>query len=176
MHSWYKLKELDCYCSFVLQSLFCFFPCFIDDWKCDQYRWINNKVAKLPSKNPFLRKTYFVSDSPKGPCLDFRKHAYELLPFNGLVLFHYLGDEKSYVPFSHRNKKKNKYQAFVRTCPSIVEKLKIDCQTATAKQVYRKSVMTDHALSYQPVFEPKNYQQVYRKLQEQSFKPTKDIA
>ena len=133
---------------------------FIDDWKCDQYRWINNKVAKLPAKDPFLRKTYFVSDSPKGPCSDFRKHAYELLPFNGLVLFHYLGDEKSFVPFSHRNKKKNTDQAFVRTCPSAIEKIKIDCKTATAKQVYRKSVVTDHALSHQPVFEPKNYQQV----------------
>jgi len=99
MHSWYKIKELDCDCSFVLQSLFGFFPSFIDDWKCDQYRWINNKVAKPPSKNPFLRNTYFVSDFPNGPCPDFRKHAYEMLPFNGLVLFHYLGDEKSYVSF-----------------------------------------------------------------------------
>jgi len=83
-----------------------------------------------------------------------------LLPFNGLVLFHYLGDEKLYIPFSHRNKRKNTDQAFVRTCPSTIEKIKIGCKTSTAKQVYRKSVVTDHSLSYQSVFEPKNYQQV----------------
>ena len=34
---------------------------FVDDWKCDQYRWINSKVAKLLAKDSFLRKTYFVS-------------------------------------------------------------------------------------------------------------------
>jgi len=92
------------------------FP-LIDDWKCDRYRWINNKVAKLSAKHPFLKKSYFVSDSPKGACANFRKHAYGLLSFNGLVLFHYLGDEKVYIPFAHRSKKKNTDQPFIHTCP-----------------------------------------------------------
>ena len=78
---------------------------FKDDWKSDQYRWINNKVARLPKKEPFVKKTYFVSDSPTGPCNEFKKHAYELIQSNNYVLIHYLGNEKTFIPFSHRNKK-----------------------------------------------------------------------
>ena len=138
--------------------LFLFY--FEDDWKSDQYRWNNNKVAKLPKKNPLLKKTYFVSDSPTGPCSGFRKHAYELLPSNNYVLIHYLGDEKTFIPFAHRNKKNNTDQPFIRTCPSTIERIKNECKTTTAKKVYRNNIMTNHSPSYQSVFQPKNYQQV----------------
>ena len=32
-----------------------------------------------PKKDPVVKKTYFVLDSPSGPCNDFRKHSDELL-------------------------------------------------------------------------------------------------
>ena len=107
---------------------------FEGDWKCDHHRWVNNKVARLPKKDPFMKKTYFVSDSPTGPCNDFRKHAYELIPPNNYVLIHYLGDEKAALPFAHRNSK-NTEQVFIRTCPSTMEKMKNECKTSTATKV-----------------------------------------
>ena len=133
---------------------------FQDDWKCDGHRWVNNKVGRLPKKDPVVKKTYFVSDSPTGLCNDFRKHAYELLPANNCVLIHYLGNEKASIPFAHGNKKKNMEQAFIRTCPSTIEKLKNECKTSTATKVYHKSVMTDSEPSHRSVLQPKNYQQV----------------
>ena len=101
-----------------------------------------------------------MSDSPTGPCNEFKKHAYELIQSNNYVLIHYLGNEKTFIPFSHRNKKNNKEQPFIRTCASTIIKLKNECKKFTAKKVYRDKVMTDHETSYQAVFQPKNYQQV----------------
>ena len=132
---------------------------FKDDWKCDQHRWVNNKVARLPKKNPVIKKTYFVLDSPIGPCNEFKKHAYELLPSNNYVLIHYLGDEKASIPFAHRNKKNNTDQPFIRTCPSTIETMKNECKTSTAAKVYRKGVVMGSGLSHQSVMQPKNYQQ-----------------
>ena len=143
---------------------FCYISLFFeDDWKCDQHRWVNNKVARLPKKDPVIKKTYFVSDSPTGPCNDFRKHAYELLLPNNYVLIHYLGDEKASIPFAHRNKKKNTEQPFILTCPSTLEQIKNECKTSTATKVYRKNVITGSGSSHQSVIQPKNYQQVENK-------------
>ena len=112
-------------------------------------------MARLPKKDPFVKKTYFVLDSPSGPCNDFRKHSDELLSPNNCVLIHYLGDEKASIPFAHRNKKKNTEQAFIRTCPSTIEKIKSECKTFTAAKVYRKNVTTNSEPSHQSVLQPK---------------------
>ena len=52
---------------------------FIEDWRCDQCRWVNGGVAKLPRSAPRLRKVYFDVDLPNGPSKEFQKHAYQLL-------------------------------------------------------------------------------------------------
>ena len=31
----------------------------IDDWRCDQLRWSNQGVQKLPRKDPTIKKSYF---------------------------------------------------------------------------------------------------------------------
>ena len=31
----------------------------IDDWWCDQFRWSNQGVQKLPTKDPTIKKSYF---------------------------------------------------------------------------------------------------------------------
>ena len=131
-----------------------------DDWKCDQYRWINDGVAKLPKKDPVVKKTYFLCDTPTGPSTEFKRHAYELIPANNYVLVHYLGNENIAIAFPHGNSKQNTRKAYVRTCPSVMEKMKTECNLSTAKKVYHKNIMTDHLPSYQSVFQPRNYQQV----------------
>ena len=102
-----------------------------------------------------------MSDSPTGPCYEFKKHVYELIQSNNYVLIHYLGNEKtSYHLLIETKKATLKEQPFIRTCASTIVKLKNECKTFTAKKVYRNNVMTDHETSYQAVFQPKNCQQV----------------
>ena len=47
---------------------------YTDDWKCDQYRWVNQGVTKLPRKDPIIRKLYFSLDTPNGPCREFKQY------------------------------------------------------------------------------------------------------
>ena len=72
----------------------------LEDWRCDQYRWSNQGVRRLPRKDPHVKKSYFHVDTPNGPSREFVKHAYQLLPPNSgnVVLLHYMGDEKAAVP------------------------------------------------------------------------------
>ena len=119
-----------------------------DDWKCDQYHWINDGVAKLPKKDPVVKKTYFLCDTPTGPSAEFKWHAYEFIPANNYVLVHYLGNENIAIAFPHGNSKQNTRKAYVRTCPSVMEKMKTECNFSTAKKVYHKNIMTDHLPSY----------------------------
>ena len=50
----------------------------VDDWRCDQYRWINQGVTKLPHKEPKLKKFYLDTDTPNGPSKEFQKHGYHM--------------------------------------------------------------------------------------------------
>ena len=56
-----------------------FFFYFSDDWKCDQYRWKNQGVTKLPRRNPVILKTYFVADTTNGINKSFKRNAYQLI-------------------------------------------------------------------------------------------------
>ena len=101
---------------------------FIDDWRCDQYRWCNSGVKKLPKHSPKIKKSYFQIDSPdNGASHAFTKHAYQLLSpttdKGNAVLIHYLGNEAAAVDFPHGNSSQLT-RAHVRTCPSVIEKLK----------------------------------------------------
>ena len=92
---------------------------FTDDWRCDQYRWVDQGMKHLPKKMPRVKKSYIHIDSVHGPSADFRRHTYELNPPNNLVLIHYLGDEGAAVDFPHGNQQ-NESRNFVRTCPSLL--------------------------------------------------------
>ncbi len=50
-----------------------------DDWRCDQYRWRNQGVTKLPRGDPVIRKMYFVADTNNGISKDFQRNAYQLI-------------------------------------------------------------------------------------------------
>ena len=46
-------------CMLVL-TVYCTFILCLDDWRSDQYRWVNQGVHLLPKKNPVIRKTYIT--------------------------------------------------------------------------------------------------------------------
>ena len=82
-----------------------YFNIVTDDWRCDQYRWINHGVRQLPKKEPRIKKSYFQLSTPRGASAEFSRHAYQLLPptNNNAVLIHYLGNEKAATPYPHGN-------------------------------------------------------------------------
>ena len=57
----------------------------IDDWGCDQYRWYNNGITKLPRAKPLVRKYYFSIDTSKKRSNNFTRHAYKLIDSDNMV-------------------------------------------------------------------------------------------
>ena len=64
-----------------------------EDWRCDQYRLDNQGVARLPRKNPKVRKLYFNADTPTGSSKEFQRRTYQLLEDKSLTLVQYIGGE-----------------------------------------------------------------------------------
>jgi len=115
----------------------------LDDWRCDQYRWVNQGVTKLPRKDPKIRKLYFDSDTPNDPSKDFQRHAYQLLSEKTLTVIHYQGDESASVDFCHRSATKHLDQAFKRTCPSQLKMFEQLCTSDKANVVYKRGGVTE---------------------------------
>ena len=132
----------------------------IDDWRCDQYRWVNNAVRKLPKRQPVVKKTYFQADTPKGPCSEFVKHSYELIPSNGYVLIHYFGNERAACEFTHGNSKQHMERKYTRTCPSVLRSVENECAVSSTAKVYRKNITNKVPTTHMPVLHARNSQQV----------------
>ena len=130
-----------------------------DDWRCDQYRWVNQGVKRLPKREPKVKKSYFNIQTPKGPSSDFSKHAYELDPTNNFTLIHYLGDESAANDFPHGNKK-NDNRAHIRTCPSVLKELTTKCNKSTTSRVYKSAITSLPPVAHMPVLQPRNSKQV----------------
>lgn len=106
----------------MLQSYFIMLTfCYVDDWKCDQYRWVNQGVTKLPRAKPVLRKMYFSLDSPEGPSQEFQRYAYQLLSNMSVTLIQYLGDEKAVIHFPHGNMKFHMGKKAYSDVPIVLE-------------------------------------------------------
>ena len=153
---------------------------FIDDWRCDQYRWCNKGVKKLPKHDPKIKKSYFQIDTPdNGASHEFMKHAYQLLSpatdKGNAVLIHYLGNEAAARDFPHGNNSQSK-RAHVRTCPSVIEKLKKSCTHGTAATVYRNLIADVPPSTHIAVLQPKDTRQVknIKSQQQKTFKLTHD--
>ena len=117
-----------------------------NDWRCDQYRWVNGGVTKLPRHQPVLKKHYFYADTREGKTKEFQRHAYQLIDNDLLTLVHYVGDETKADDFSHGNSKGINNKTFIRTCPSTLHNLKDSCAMNTASQVYKKEVSSMNCL------------------------------
>lgn len=79
---------------YVWPTFFCKFN--IENYKCDQYRWLNSGPKEIPRKNPLVKKQYFIGKLPQGKTQAFQKHCYVLVGDNRLpypVLLHYIGGE-----------------------------------------------------------------------------------
>ena len=132
------------------------------DWRCDQYRWVNQGVHKLPKTDPQVKKSYFRISLPDGPSNVFIKHAYNLLPpsDNMTTVIHYLGDEKAAVPFPHGNATTNSQRSYVRTCPSVLKTLEEECKVATPIKAYRDEITKVPPSTHLSVKQPRNIKQV----------------
>ena len=134
----------------------------IDDWRCDQYRWTNQGVTKLPRKpQPKIKKHYFHASTPEGISKDFQKHAYQLLNNENLTLIHYLGDESIATTYPHGNNIHHPESTFIRTCPSTMSALGASLKTEKASVLYKKSVASmNTSPELVPVVVPRNMQQL----------------
>jgi hypothetical protein len=109
----------------------------IDDWRCDQYQWINNGSSTVSTEDGYLlHRKYFkiklpgMKSSRKKRAIgstSFTRSAYYLESNPELVLVRYAGDESSYSPFPHGNNKTDNRE-FVRTCPSVIKQMKEDSE------------------------------------------------
>ena len=117
-------------------------------------------MRKLPRKDPLVKKSYFQTVTSKGPSADFSRHSYELInKDDGVVLVHYMGDEKVAEGFSHGNSKINE-RVHVRTCPSVLRRLDEKCITDTTAKVYKSEVTEVPLTSHISVLSPRNSKQV----------------
>ena len=139
-----------------------------EDWRCDQYRWDNQGVARLPRKNPKVRKLYFNADTPTGSTKEFQRHAYQLLDDKSLTLVHYIGDEGAAKEFPHRGAKQQTDKPFVRTCPSYLKTCEEMCKNEKANVVYKKEVASMKCKpEHVAIQTPRNMQQLRNLRQKQ---------
>ena len=111
------------------------------DWRCDKIKWNCKGNHKLPrGKRPLFNKMYFslaTSDSTATgeKC---NKHGYALLDHPGIILIHYLGNEKLWDKQEHQR---------IRTCPSVIAQAKEQLSTASLPpiKIYQQSVTSDTA-------------------------------
>ena len=74
-------------------------------------------------------------------------------------MIHYLGDEKIAIDFLHKNRSHSE-KVHIRTCPTVIEKLKKSCTHETAAAVYRKLVADIPPSTHIAVLKPKDTKQV----------------
>ena len=123
------------------------------DWRCDQYRWSNQRVKKLPRKQPHIKTTYFNVHTPKGDSSEFQRHSYQLLdPSCKVTLVHYLGDENK---FAHRNSIDHTKRSYMQTCPSVLR----DIEDALLTLLPRCISQLLPLLPHKPVLQPRNSKQ-----------------
>ena len=70
---------------------------------------------------------------------EFKKTYYELCGQTNFIIVHYQGDEKQYVPMIHGNRKSG-HQEFIRTNPSVLQKIKETISNAKPEEAYQKLV------------------------------------
>ena len=141
----------------------------VEDWKCDQYRWVNQAVTALPRNGPKVTKSYYSVDTPNGRSLGFQRHVFKLLDSaKNLVLVHYIGDEAEAIDFAHRSTIKNTH-SFYRTLPSYLKTCADKLEFAKPNIVYKKEIAGMKSANIITV--PRNIQQLrYLKFKQNSEK------
>ncbi|KAL1448691.1 hypothetical protein WDU94_009841 [Cyamophila willieti] len=134
-----------------------------EDWRSDQYRWIQMGKKKLPQNNPSVTCTYF-KEFTKGSY--FLKRAYRKIVNNIEVkdrtIVQYTGSLDNVKERAHGNRKKNEHIPHTMTAKSQRECQKDQLKKAPMK-VYR-SLLEPEKASEHPLLDivmgPKNPKQV----------------
>jgi hypothetical protein len=140
-----------------------------DDWKCDQYIWINDSKStpKCSENGVKLIKSYFKIRLPGFEAKKFRKRlrysntfkrvGYWLEHQLNLVLVHYMGEEKMYGPMTHGDSKHD--TEFIRTMPSVIDQIRE--KEGASHKVYKNIICSNIVDgSHQAVANPINTKQV----------------
>lgn len=158
-----------------------------DNYKCDQYRWLNSGPKEIPRKNPLVKKQYFIGKLPQGKTQAFQKHCYILVdeqrsPYP--VLLHYIGDETVMVDYPHGNAKKSS-SAYYATAPSVRKDIANRSKTAMPTQIINsfKTVPDSPVISNEgevkdvnPVLTPRNKSQIRNIRRKQKISNKKEGA
>lgn len=135
----------------------------LKDWMCDQYKWqINDGTSEYPcgKKDTAFIKKYHHRLTKEGT---FHRHAWWLIDNPNIVLVHYIGDEREYEESVHGNSK-SKDREYIRTCPSVLTKLK-QKNLETPINVYQEESSKLCPSSHQAVLKPRDLKQVQNSIQ-----------
>ena len=150
----------------------------LGDWRCDQYRWFQNGYKSIPKQSPKVKKYYFnVMNTDGSNSKEFQKIVYHLLDNPNLFLIQYIGDDSQAVNFPHGNSKVEGSHSYVRTCPSVIQKIKDSDPSEFPSTFYKKSLSTTSCHStLNPVLQIRNTRQVinHKSLQRQKTRLTHD--
>jgi len=135
-----------------------------DNWKCDQYRWLNYGSKEIPKRDPLVKKLFFIGKNPDGKTSKFQRHVYTLIGDQRSpkpVLVHYLGDETVMIDHPHGNTKKSSAPYFA-TAPSVRKSITYKAQSpnGTPNRVLQEHTLESFEGLANPVLTPRNKIQV----------------
>ena len=134
---------------------------YIDDWRCDQYRWRQNGHKALPSKDPKIKKYYFIAVTPDGTNSGFQKIVFHLPENRDLFLIQYIGDDSLAVDQPHGNTSLDATRPYIRTCPSVLRQIKTSDPAECPSTFYKRAISMSRCHStLTPVLNPRNIKQV----------------
>lgn len=133
---------------------------YLEDWRCDQIKWVNQGVQKLPRTLPTVKKTYFHVATESGSSNSFVKHCYQRLSPDNIVVIHYLGDDTCVGDQPHGNSKREEARPHIRTCPSVLRDLSEECKYSKAANAYRRQIASVRYPTHVAVKQPRNVTQV----------------
>lgn len=89
-------------------------------------------IVRIPNKKPTMFISFFRIRLPgKKYSKSFQKYVYGQTENEKYTALHYVGDPSVFQPLSHSNSE-SENAVFIRTCPSIIEKIKSRADGATA--------------------------------------------
>ena len=83
------------------------------------YRWRQNGHKAIPSKDPKVKKYYFIAVTPGGNNSGFQKIVFYLPENQDLFLIQYIGDDSLAVDQPHGNTSAEAAKPYIRTCMPI---------------------------------------------------------
>ena len=153
------------------------FYVYLDDWRCDQYRWRQNGHKAIPSKDPKVKKYYFIAVTPGGNNSGFQKIVFYLPENQDLFLIQYIGDDSLAVDQPHGNTSAEAAKPYIRTCPSVLKEIKSSDPAECPSKFYKRviSMLQCHS-TLTPVLNPRNIKQVvnHKTIERQRFRVSHD--